>query len=100
MPKKVGQGQYKVGEIDEGRKNGTYGVIKGEKANENGHEEWKHICDKALRPNKWFAYRIYVEPHGVSSTCVRTALMDVFDTKKDAVNFLQRRYGRKFDKEF
>ena len=102
MPKHVNDGHYDVGRIEPGRDvrprdAGTYGVIKGSEAERNGHLEWSHICEGALRRSKWFAYRIGPGDGGHGT---RTDLLDVFDTKTEAVEYIQRRYGDRFDKKY
>lgn len=96
-------GQYEVGQIEQKRDGprpsqcGTFGVIKGQNIEENGHLEWSHICEGIIKTSKWCAYRI---GPGDNGTGTRTDLLKSFDTKDEAVNFLERRYGKKFDKEY
>lgn len=100
MPKQVEPGHYRVGRVERKRggprplKSGTYGVIRGGKAEQNGHLEWSHICEGILKTSRWVAYRIGPGENGRGT---RTDLLKVFDTKGDAVDFLKRRHGSKFD---
>jgi len=99
MTSRQREGEYTVGRIQPGgqlhpRKTGTYGVIKGEVAEQDGHLEWSHICEGALKTSKWFAYRIGA---GDNDEGCRTDLLKTFDTKAEAVDWLERRYGSKFD---
>lgn len=103
MPKRVTPGHYKVGQIKQKRggprprKCGVYGVIKGENIEENGHLEWSHICEGIIKTSRWCAFRIGPGDNGKGT---RTDLLKAFDSKGDAVDWLQRRYGNKFDEEY
>jgi len=102
MAKRRREGEYRVGRIQPGsrlrpRKTGEYGVIKGEVAEQDGHLEWSHICKGALKTSKWFAYRIGPGDGGKGT---RTELLRAFDTKGEAVGWLEGRYGSKFDKTY
>ena len=102
MPERRNKGNYVVGRIQPGdqrrpRRTGEYGVIKGEAAEQDGHLEWSHICEGALKTSKWFAYRI---GPGDNGTGTRTDLLKAFNTKSEAVEWLKRRYGSKFDKTY
>ena len=100
MPRRVSPGHYELGRIEPKRNGpritatGTYGVIKGENIEENGHLEWSHICPGIIKTSKWAAYRIGPGDNGKG---VRTDLLEAFDSKTDAVDYLRRRYGAKFD---
>lgn len=100
MPERVEPGQYIVGRIDRTRRGmrplkcGTYGVIRGENAEQKGQLEWSHIGEGILKTSQWIAYRI---GPGENGTGTRTDLLKAFDTKGDAVDFLKARYGSKFD---
>lgn len=103
MPTRVDKGYYKVGRIEmkrggpRPRNCGTFGVILGERAEELGHLEWMSFCEGSLKTSKWFAYRIGPGDNGNGT---RTDLLKAFDTKSDAIDYLTKRYGSKFDEEF
>jgi len=102
MTSRQREGEYVVGRIQAGgrhrpRKAGKYGVIKGEVAEQDNHLEWSHICEGALKTSKWFAYRIGPGENGRGT---RTDLLKAFDTKGEAVSWLECRYGPKFDETF
>jgi hypothetical protein len=102
MTSRQREGEYMVGRIQPGdrlrpRKTGKYGVIKGEVAEQDDHLEWSHICEGALKTSKWFAYRIGPGDNGKGT---RTDLLKAFDTKREAIDWLERRYGSKFDETF
>lgn len=103
MPKKVCPGDYKVGRVEpeeRSRHHGTYGVIRGDTANQDGREEWRHLCDGALYKSKWYAYRIYRKRSGVTGGYPKTALLVAKDSKSDAVDWLQNKHGDRFDETF
>jgi len=103
MTKRVRPGNYKIGRIKQKRgglrprKCGTYGVIKGENIEKNGHLEWSHICKGIIKTSRWVAYRIGPGDNGHGT---RTDLLKAFDSKKEAVNWVKSRYGNKFDKKY
>lgn len=105
MTKRVEPGHYEVGEVrqtGEGRdprprKCGEYGVIKGKNIEENGHLEWSHICSGILKTSRWVAYRI---GPGDGGRGTQTDLLESFDSKKDAVEWLKRKHGRRFTEEY
>lgn len=103
MPKRVEPGHYEVGRIEQKRNGprprrcGTFGAIKGKNVEKNGHLEWSHICEGAIKKSKWFAYRI---GPGDNGTGVRTDLLKTFDSKDDAVAYLERKKGSKFDTRY
>lgn len=94
MPSREEPGHYRVGRNDNKhsrRKNGDFGVIRGEVAMDNGHQEWRHFCDGSLHASKWYAYRIGPTSDG-SGYCLETTFLSVEDSKKDAVDYLTSRY--------
>ena len=96
--KQKNPGHYEYGKVPKEqyrRRHGTYGVIKGKKLNENGHEEFSQFI--GLMETKWFIYRIYREEQGVTNFTVRTELRDYFDTKKEAKNHLNKKIGDKVE---
>lgn len=103
MPRRVEPGHYELGRIEQKRggrrprKTGTFGVIKGENVEANGHLEWSHICSGALKTSKWFAYRI---GPGDNGTGTRTDLLNACDSKSEAVSYIDRKHGSDFDTEY
>ena len=104
MPRKKEPGQYEVGRVapqgidgPRPRRTGTYGVIKGENIEQKGHLEWSHICEGIIKTSRWCAYRI---GDGDNGKGVRTDLLESFDSKKDAVKWVQRRHGDRFTTEY
>jgi hypothetical protein len=103
MSKQVRAGHYKLGRIEPKRdgprpsKCGTFGVIKGENIEANGRLEWKHICEGIIKTSRWAAYRC---GPGDNGTGTRTDLLESFETKGDAVDWLMRKKGDKFDKTY
>ena len=103
MPRRNSPGYYDVGRIEPKRDApgprscGTFGVIKGKNVEENAHLEWSHICEGAMKTSKWFAFRI---GPGDNGTGTRTDLLKAFDSKSDAIAYLDRRYSSKFDKTY
>jgi|AntDeeMinimDraft_4_1070355.scaffolds.fasta_scaffold02399_7 hypothetical protein len=103
MAKRRSSGYYDVGRIEpkpgglNPRSCGTFGVIKGDTVEQNGHVEWSHICEGAMKTSKWFAFRI---GPGDNVNDRRTELLKPFDSKDDAVAYLERRYGSKFDETY
>lgn len=102
MPRRHGEGHYVVGHIEPSpqrrpRQCGDYGVIRGDTAEQNGHLEWSHICEGALKSTKWFPYRI---GPGDGGTGTRTDLLKTCDTKGEAVDYLKRQHGSAFDEEY
>jgi len=103
MTKKVGESHYKVGRIElkphgpRAMNCGTFGVILGERAEELGHLEWRSFCEGSLKTSKWFAYRTGPGDNGNGT---RTDLLKPFETKSAGVEYLHRRYGSNFSREF
>lgn len=103
MPRQVEPGHYDVGEIRQKhggprpRECGTFGVIKGENIEQNGHIEFSHICEGILKTSRWCAFRV---GPGDDGDGIRTDLLKAFDSKNNAVSWLQRRYSNKFDEEY
>lgn len=104
MAKRVEPGYYKCGRIDpeapgnpRPRKCGEYGVIRGDKIEETGHLEWSHICEGLIKRSKWAVYRIGPGDNGRGS---RTDLIQACDSKKEAVEVVERRYEDKFTEVF
>jgi len=103
MPNRVTDGQYAVGQIKQKRggprprRTGTFGVIRGDAAMQNGHLEWKSFCDGSLKASKWYIYRI---GPGDSGHGTDTDFLSVEDTKKEAVEKLVRKKGSKFDEQY
>lgn len=91
-------GYYEVGVVEDGRRSGRYGVIRGEVANQNPHEEWSHICEDALKKSKWFSYRIYTENQRWSRQ-PRTELIDIHGSKSEAIEYIEK-YVPEFDEVF
>lgn len=104
MPTRVEPGHYEVGEVrqtGDGRdprpsRCGTYGVIKGANIEDNGHLEWSHICEGILKRSRWCAYRI---GPGDGGRGTQTDLLHACDTKSEAVEWLNRKHGRRFTEE-
>jgi len=97
-------GYYDVGRIiphrDETlrpKQTGTFGVIKGKNIEKNGRLEWQHICEGIIKKSKWVAFRI---GPGDNNTGTRTDLLKAFDTKKEAVDWVKRKYGKKFHETY
>jgi len=103
MAKRIDDGHYRVGRIEQKqggprpRETETFGVIKGEQAEQNGHLEWTAFCEGSLKTSKWFAYR--VGPGGNGSG-VKAELLAPADTKKEAAAYLERLKGSQFDEKF
>lgn len=103
MPRRRESGHYDVGQIEQTRggprprKCGVYGVIKGTQIESNEHLEWSHICSGIIKTSRWCAFRI---GPGDNGTGTRTDLLQAFDTKSEAVDYLNRKYGSKFDETY
>lgn len=103
MPKRKDAGYYDIGRIEPKRDGppprrcGTFGVIRGEAIEERPETEWSHICEGIIKTSKWAAFRIGPDSTGKST---QTDLLHAFDTKEDAVEYVNRRYGDKFDKTY
>lgn len=97
MVRRVTPGQYRHGEIHpEDPMAGEYGVIKGENVNVDG-EAWDHICAGALKTSKWFVYRLPPEGHQFHP---RGELLEMFDTKTEAGEWIEENVADKFDRVF
>lgn len=103
MSTRVESGHYRVGRIEpkprgpRPRESGEFGVIKGENIEENSHLEWSHICEGIIKTSRWAAYRIGPGDNGKGT---RTDLLKAFDSKSDAIDWLERKYGNKFDETY
>jgi hypothetical protein len=103
MARKIEAGHYEVGRIEQQRggprprKTGSYGAIKGENIESNGHLEWSHICEGIIKRSRWCAYRI---GPGDGGTGTRTDLLQSFDSKQAALDYLERRFGSEFDETY
>jgi hypothetical protein len=105
MPKRREPGHYEVGIVSQTgdgrdprpRRCGTYGVIKGENIAENGHIEWRGFCSGIIKQSKWCAYRSGPDDgnHGT-----QTELLQAFDSKGEAVDWVKRKHGRRFTEEY
>lgn len=96
-------GYYDVGRIEQKENGprpqecGTYGVIRGNRVEEKRTLEWQHICEGAMKTSKWFAFRI---GPGDNGTGTQTDLLKAFESKKEAISYLERRYGDEFDETY
>ena len=106
MSERIEPGHYRVGRIETSdnkrpHKTGSFGVIKGETANQKRDREWSHLCEGALYKSKWFAYRIGPKRDSgavMSSPDLETELLKRFSTRDEAVNHLEKHYS--FDDTF
>lgn len=98
MAERVTAGQYEVGNVEDSRDrepDSMMGVIQGSTANEKKYGGFSAFV--GLSESKWYAYEqteYLVQYADRSGTGVRmhTELEKEFDTKKDAVSYLERRY--------
>lgn len=100
MTRRVQSGEYKVGEVRDGDRyggcgDGTFGVVNGKTANENGREEWRAFL--GLTDSNWYAFR-HFDSGGGRSICPTTHLVEECSTKGECVEHLEDKCD--FDEEF